>query len=313
MDLFRDPAILYVAPVFLAAALIFVAVHKLLFGRRLEMSRRAAEVVGQRQTGSIREKELSEPIMKRVFRPLLKSLVRPASRMLPSEKEASISARLTRAGKPGGIGPREFMALKLILAVLLPALAFLAVPFLNLQPTGRFMAITAAVAAGWIFPDLYLGQKISQRKNEVVRSLPDVLDLITVSVEAGMGFDGALLKVVEKVKGVLASEFNIVLQESKMGKSRREALRDMADRIGVDDLSTFVGSIIMAEQLGIGISNVLRLQSAEIRRKRRQRAEEKAMKAPVKMLLPMVVCIFPAIFVVLLGPAAISLYKSFVA
>lgn len=298
--------------VFLAVLFIFLAIYQITFGSRLEMSRRVVEVVGQRRP-TIREKELSEPIMKRVFRPLLNSMVRIVSRMLPSEKEASLSKKIIMAGKPGGFGPREFTAIKLILAVCGPAAFILAEPLLNWN-YGNWLAATATSAlAGWFMPDIFLHKKISERKNEVEKTMPDVLDMITVSMEAGMGFDGAILKVVEKSKGVLASEFLIVLQECKMGKSRKDALRDMANRIDVDDFSTFAGSVIMADQLGIGIGNVLRLHSDQVRRRRRQRAEEKAMKAPVKMMIPMVTCIFPTIFVVLLGPAAISLYQTFLA
>ncbi len=298
--------------VFIAAVFFFLAVYGLLFGSRLEMSRRVVEVVGQRRP-SIREKELSEPIIKRVFRPLMQNVIRLASRILPSSKEASLSRKLTMAGKPAGMGPREFMAVKLVLAIFGPAFIFLGEPLLRWQAGDWLAAVAAAAAGGWVLPDIYLHKKIAERKNEVEKAMPDVLDLITVSMEAGMGFDGAIMKVAEKCKGPLASEFLIVLQECKMGKSRKDALRDMADRVDVDDLSTFIGSVIMADQLGIGLGNVLRLQSDQMRRKRRQRAEEQAMKAPVKMLIPMVTCIFPAIFVILLGPAAISLYQSFIA
>ncbi|MFZ5650956.1 MAG: type II secretion system F family protein [Bacillota bacterium] len=295
---------------FLSIFFLFLALYLLLFGSKIEITKRAVEVMGKKNI-SIREKELSEPIVKRVLRPLLNKITRLASRLLPSEKEAALAKKLVMAGRPGGHGPREFMAVKLILAVTLPGILILAEPLLGLDYINWLLFTAAAAIAGWSIPDFYLRQKIFERKNEVEKTLPDVLDLITVSVEAGTGFDGALLKVVEKGKGVLASEFYIVLQECKMGKSRKDALRDMANRVDVDDLSTFAGSIIMADQLGIGIGNVMRLQSDQMRRKRRQRAEERAMKAPVKMMIPMVTCIFPTIFVVLLGPAAISLYQAF--
>jgi len=152
---------------------------------------------------------------------------------------------------------------------------------------------------------------IRQRKEQVCKELPEILDLLTVCIEAGLGFDGALKKVVEKSKGVLADELYIVLQEISMGKPRKNALRDMADRLAVDDFSNFVGSIIMAEQLGISIGNVMRLQARDVRQKRRQRVEEQAMKAPVKMLVPMVFFVFPAIFIVLLGPAIIQIMRVF--
>jgi tight adherence protein C len=156
--------------------------------------------------------------------------------------------------------------------------------------------------------EFVLHNRIKQRQLQIINSLPDILDLLTVSVEAGLGFDGALQKVTEKTKGLLAMEFNRLLQEIRMGKSRRDALRDLAERIRVEELSALVSSIIQADQLGVSIGNVLRLQSAQIRLQRRQRAEEKAMKAPIKMLIPLVLFIFPTIFLVLLGPAAIEMY-----
>lgn len=296
--------------IFLAAVFIFLFIYLILFGSKIEISNRALAVI--RQGGvSLRDKELSEPLFKRAVQPLLNRIVKLASKMLPSEKEASLSKKLVMAGKPGRYGPKEFVAIKLIIAILGPAIILLADQLLLLENTVWLTLTISAVVAGWILPDIYLQQKITQRKEEVEKDLPGILDLITVSVEAGTGFDGALLKVVEKSKGILASEFLTVLQECKMGKSRKDALKDMADRVNVEDLSTFIGFIITSEQLGIGISNVMRLQSDQMRRKRRQRAEEKAMKAPVKMMIPMVTCIFPSIFVILLGPAAISLYQAF--
>ncbi|MCL4440785.1 MAG: type II secretion system F family protein, partial [Firmicutes bacterium] len=211
----------------------------------------------------------------------------------------------------GGFGPLEFTALKFIIAVTVICLMLLLKTVFTV-PGQKWLFLTVVIAAaGWHLPEFYLRQKIQERKTAVEKTLPDVLDLITVSVEAGMGFDGALLKVVDKGKGILASEFSQVLHECRMGKPRREAMRDMADRIGVDDLSTFAGAVIQAEQLGLGLTNVLRLQSEQMRRKRRQRAEEMAMKAPVKMVIPMVLFIFPTIFVVLLGPAIINLIGVF--
>lgn len=303
---------LILGSIFMGSLLLFLYLYHLLFGHKLEISKRAVEVMG-RKNHSIREKELSESIGKRVFRPVLNRLVKLSSHLLPSEKETLLNKKITAAGRPGGYGPREFMAIKLIFAVSGPGLLILADSFFEVDFNQYFLLVAAFALGGWKIPDLFLLQKIRERKSEIEKNLPDVLDLITVSVEAGTGFDGALLKVVEKGKGALSDEFYIVLQECKMGKNRKDALRDMADRVEVDDLSSFVGSIIMAEQLGIGVGNVMRLQSDQMRRKRRQRAEETAMKAPVKMLVPMVTCIFPSIFVVLLGPAAINIYKTFAA
>ena len=160
---------------------------------------------------------------------------------------------------------------------------------------------------GLFMPDLFLKSNEKKRKELMVKSLPDVLDLISVSVEAGLGFDAALQKVVEKTSGPLTEEFEQTLNEINMGKPRREALRDMANRIQVDDISTFLGSIIQADQLGVSMTNVLRIQSRQVRENRRMKAEEAAQKAPIKILIPLVVFIFPTLLVVLLGPAILSL------
>lgn len=164
---------------------------------------------------------------------------------------------------------------------------------------------------GLFFPNYYLKMQTRRRQEEIVRTLPDTLDLIMVSVEAGLGFDAALFRVIEKQKGVLADEFNLVLQEVKMGRPRREALKDMASKNNVEDLSNFIASLIQADQLGVSIGSVLRNQAKQIRQKRRQRAQEQAHKAPVKMMLPLVLFIFPSIFIVVLGPAVIRIIDVF--
>jgi len=149
------------------------------------------------------------------------------------------------------------------------------------------------------------------RQKVILNSLPDVIDLLTVSVEAGLGFDGALMKVVEKKPGPLASEFDKVLQEIKVGKPKRDALRDLAQRIDIQDFTAFIGAVVQADQFGVAIANVLRIQAEQIREKRRQRARERAMKVPVKMLIPMVVFIFPTLFIVLLGPVVLQIIEQF--
>lgn len=161
-----------------------------------------------------------------------------------------------------------------------------------------------------LLPMLLLNHKIAGRKKSIQKDLADVLDLLTVSVEAGLGFDGALTKLAEKMKGALVDEFNRVLQEIRMGIPRRDALVAMGIRCDVPDLSLFTTSLVQADQLGVSIGNVLRVQSASMREKRRQRAEERAMKAPIKMLLPLVLFIFPSLFVVLLGPALIQMFTN---
>lgn len=193
-----------------------------------------------------------------------------------------------------------------ILVVCVAILVYLS----NTDMFNQIMLVILALISSRVLFDLFIRFKTQRRQVDMAKELPDVLDLLTVSVESGLGFDAALQKVVKKTKGPISGEFNKTLQEIKMGKTRRDALRDLGDRTGVEDLNTFIGAIIQADQLGVSIGNVLRIQSKQMRQIRKQRIEEKAMKAPIKMLLPMVFFIFPTLFLVLLGPAAIQLVES---
>lgn len=278
---------------------------------KLRMKNRVTEVVGPEVPVPIRQQELSFPLFQRFVKPMLSGVFGMLMKYIPAVNEEVLAKKLNEAGKPYNLLPREVMVIKYLMVV-----AFAIGTRLILQHSGKshiqtLVMIIAACIFGWLLPDVLVNSKGRQRKEEISKELPEVLDLLTVCIEAGLGFDGAIKKVVDKSKGVLSDEMFIVLKEIRMGKPRRDALRDMADRLIVDDLSNFVGSVIMAEQLGISVGKVLRLQSKEVRQKRRQRIEEMAMKAPVKMLIPMVFFIFPAIFVVLLGPAAIQIMRVF--
>lgn len=268
------------------------------------------EMLGEQLQPTVRERELKVPFYQRVLKPLIGRWSRKLIKILPAEKETELGRRINYAHLQGKITPREFLALKYLAGGLTFVLG--ATVGAGLEQGGSTLLLgVLGFTVGWYGPDFYLNAKGRERRQMIERSLPDVLDLLTVSVEAGLGFDGALLKVVEKGKGPLAEEFGLTLQEIRMGKPRAEALRDLSSRTGVHDLATFTGAVILADQLGLSIGNVLRLQAEQMRRKRRQRAEEQAMKAPVKMLLPMVFFIFPAIFVVLLGPAVIRIANYF--
>lgn len=211
---------------------------------------------------------------------------------------AKLSHQLIMAGNPGNLQPAEFIALKIIIC-LLAAIAGIIIRLSLLN----FVLITAVA---WLIPDIYIKQLIKKRQLAIGLAMPDVLDLLTVSVEAGLGFDSAVAKVVEKQTGPLADEFRRMLYEMRIGKPRRQALKSLSERTGVDYLQSFVSAVIQADQLGVSISKVLRIQSNEIRRQRRQKAEEAAMKAPIKMLIPLVGLVFPALFIILLGPALLS-------
>lgn len=299
-----------VAVVFIEAMLLTLIYYNFTSKERREVEKRVTAVVGK-PTPTVREQELKAPFYHRAIKPLLAKISLLIIKMLPAEKEAELDQKIAMAGIGDKIAPRELLVVKYLAAAGMAILLWAVSEFTGKNPVQVILMSCAGLGAGWFLPDFYVNRKGLARSQEVEKSLPDVLDLLTVSVEAGLGFDGALLKVVEKTKGVLSNEFTVMLQEIKMGRPRVEALRDMSHRVKVDDLSTFTGSVILADQLGISVGNILRLQSEQIRQKRRQRAEEMAMKAPVKILIPMVLFIFPAIFVVLLGPAAMQIAKAF--
>ena len=255
--------------------------------------------------------ELAKPFSKRILSPLTKTLAKFFMGFTSQSLRVSIGERMAMAGGFGKLSIHEFVLLCGFLAVCLPALTGLLLITMK-APGNKVVGMSMiAFVIGTILPMIMLSRKIAARKLSIQKDLPDVLDLLTVSVEAGLGFDGALAKLTEKMKGVLVEEFNRVLQEIRIGVSRREALVALGKRCDVSDLAIFTTSLIQADQLGVSIGSVLRVQSASMREKRKQRAEEKAMKAPIKMMLPLVLFIFPTIFIVLLGPAVIQIANSF--
>lgn len=281
---------------------------RLLSWQRMQIVNRLNQLHAAAAPLAPEEEELRRPFRERVLRPLLTGLSQVITRFTPQAMKNGAQQQLSMAGNPWSLGPSEWLTLRALSFILFTAIFLGAALW-----AGKWVLLFTlwGAAFGYLLPRLLLKNKITARQKAMERALPDVLDLLTVSVEAGLSFDGALLKVVEKMKGPLCDEFNRVIQETRMGKPRREALHDMARRSGLEDLSTFVGSLVQADQLGVSISNVLRLQSAATREKRRQRAEEAAMKAPVKMLIPLVFFIFPSIFVILLGPAIIQMLRIF--
>ena len=209
------------------------------------------------------------------------------------------------------MGANEFLLLTLFLGVALPLITAALATFAKAPGNKVFGFSLYALAAGLYLPFFFLGRKAKARHHSMERDLPDVLDLLTVSVEAGLAFDGALNKLSEKMKGALVDEFSRLLNEMRIGIPRRAALTALANRCNTPDISVFATSLLQADQLGVSVSNVLRIQSAAMREKRKQRAQEAAMKAPIKMLLPLILFIFPTIFVILLGPAMIQIIETF--
>ena len=257
------------------------------------------------QPKSLEEFELQQPLGDRVLRPIVQRLSRIANRGDSGGVIARADAKLERAGYPGGLRGADWMGVKILSTIILGVgvtLFMLAVGRVQLA----FIFGIAGAGLGYMAPEFWLGSKARKRSFAMVLQLPDALDLLTISVEAGLGFDAALAKVVEKMEGPLVSEFRQALAEIRMGRTRRDALRDVVSRADAQPISNFIGAIVQAEQLGVPIAKVLQIQSQQLRIERRQRAEEMAAKAPVKMLFPMVGCIFPTIFIVILGPAIIA-------
>jgi tight adherence protein C len=228
------------------------------------------------------------------------------SRFTPRQSVESVQHQLDLAGNPYNWGPMEYLGVRGVVFGLFAAIAALIFFASPLPGMRKFLIVGVALVAGFAMPMLWLRTKISRRQRSIVKSLPDALDLLTICVEAGLGFDAAMAKVAEKWEDELSAAFMRVIQEIQLGKLRREALRDMADRMEVPDVSTFVAAIIQADQLGVSIARVLRIQSDQMRMRRRQRAEEQARAATLKILPPVVFFIFPSILVVLLGPAIIT-------
>jgi tight adherence protein C len=294
------------AGVVVALAIVLVVVGMSAPDPQQTLQQRLAEYGARETPATLEEIELSLPFSQRVVVPLLNNIAKFVARFTPQQSLESARHSLELAGNPYNLTASQFWAVRaaaaIILGVLIAALMFVT----NAAWTQRILYPIIAAALGFFLPVLWLSSQISRRKNSIIKSLPDALDLLTVCVEAGLGFDAAMQKVTEKWKDDLAMAFGRVLQEVRLGKLRREALRDMADRMDVPDVTSFVAAIIQADQLGVSIAKVLRIQSDQMRVRRRQRAEEKAHQAPIKMLFPMVFLIFPSLYLVLLGPAVLQ-------
>jgi tight adherence protein C len=260
---------------------------------------------------SFAEQEMARPFRERVILPIIHRLSNALGSRSSSKSVDKMRAKLAAAGNPSGFGPGEFVGLRLLLALGISIGLFFLMTIMGTKVNSAMMFALVGGAFGFMFPGIWLDRKIKSRKKEIGRSLPDAIDLLTISVESGLGFDPALMRVSEKWDNALTREFARVLSELRIGKSKREALREMATRCDDDGLSTFVSSVVQADTLGVAISQVLRIQSEAMRMKRRQRAEEQAQKAPLKMLFPMIFLIFPALYVVILGPAIPRIVETF--
>ncbi|KXG44484.1 type II secretion system F family protein [Tepidibacillus infernus] len=289
-------------------AFITFTILKLMFNHRLKVAKRIMNIVEDRMQKS-EEDPYSLPFQERMVKPLLQKMGKSVIKWTPYSLKKREHQLLNLAGYPHHLTLQEWMTWRSLFWLGLGGV-FTMVGLAQEAGMNQLLLPLVGWILGYLLPIFYLNRKKEERKEAIVRGLPEVLDILTVSVEAGLGFDAALSKVVEKTRGILSDELYKTLQEIKMGKGRREALKALGERTGVEDMIQFVGSIIQADQLGIRIGNVLRVQSEDMRQKRKQRAEEKAMKAPIKILFPLVLFIFPAIFIIILGPAVINIMNT---
>ncbi|NPV57378.1 MAG: type II secretion system F family protein [Anaerolineae bacterium] len=277
-----------------------------------ELQARLEELSKRGEQIDLEKIELSRPFTERVIYPFARRLGEVAVRFTPQNALINIERKLEQAGTSQRIDPTLYLAAQFIMMFVFAGLIFLVFQIGQTKwPTGRILLVSMIFGLlGFFFPDLWMSSRIKRRQKGIRKAMPDALDLLTICVEAGLGFDAAMAKVSEKWQTELSLAFARVIKEVQLGKLRREALRDMADRIGISELTSFVAAVIQSEQLGVSLAKVLRIQSDQMRVRRRQLAEEEAHKAPVKMIIPMALLIFPALMIVLLAPAAIKLLHS---
>lgn len=258
---------------------------------------------------SLEELELQRPLTDRTLKPIIRGLAGLMTRFYPANTTKSLSLKLKRAGMET-TSSEFFLGVKAFAAIVGAIAVSALVNLMTSDGTQTLLGAIGGLVVGFLAPDFYLGNKAGGRAKAILDALPDALDLLTISVEAGLGFDAALVKVTEKLKGPLSDEFKRAASEQRVGKSRQEALRGIVERVEQKELASFISAIIQADQLGVSMSKVLRIQSEQMRADRRQRAEEKAAKAPILIMLPTIGCIFPSLFIVILAPAALSALSS---
>lgn len=271
------------------------------------------QIEGGFETETQRDEELLAPLAQRAFGPVIDKLVQAGRRYSPSGYIDSVKVKLSNAGQtdPAAVDRHllfRVLGLAAVPFVVLAFWVFNVVPLGGIVKLGAFLIVIAVLVKG---ADISLDRRVETRQTEMLLALPDVLDLLTISVEAGLGFEQALDRVVGAMPGELANEFSRYLGETAAGASRADALKALDERIGLPEVRAFVMALLQADKFGVSIGQVLRAQADDMRIRRRQAAQERAMKAPVKMLLPMVFCIFPLLFVVVIGPAVINISQNF--
>jgi len=303
--------VLFLAVVLFASAIVVMSVALVRTTSESGLERSIASLEQMSSNPSSLTEDLEVPFADRVLEPLQARALGLGRRLTGADKAEQIRHKLDLAGNPRDLSVDRIVALKVMAAVVL-AMCGIAYALLISAGPLIYLALGAGGALiGFVAPDLWLYQKAFDRSEEVRRTLADAVDLLTISVEAGLGFDAAVQQVARNTGGPLAEEFSRVLREMQLGKGRSEALRGLAERTNVDDLKTFVGAMVQADSFGISISQVLRVQSNEMRVKRRQHAEKRAQQVPVKIMIPLILCVLPCLMTVVMGPAIISVISQF--
>lgn len=279
-------------------------------------SSRRGSVAYRKVLGGAGRPETEGPFLFRVTAPLIELLTDQGSVLMRNVKMDEIRYRLMQAGFPMGLTARKFVLIKWIMVATLALLVPVAMPSIlgiwgwDSNPIFNILFAVLGGFYGWKLPDTWLTMKMRARQFQIQMALPDTIDLITVSVEAGLGLYAAIQRISERFDNPLSDEFLRALQEVRLGRTNAEALRDLARRVDISDLNTLITALVQAEVLGISVANVLRVQAERLREIRSQRAREQAQKAPLKMMFPLVLFIFPALFIVILGPAAIKIIQN---
>ncbi len=306
-----DSWVLYAGLLAVFVGIVGIVSSAIVGSERGGVARSLAAVEAIRASPDSMRSELDKPFNERVTGPFLARLTRMGRRFTPAGQSARMRYRLDLAGNPPGWDTDRILAFKM-LGMIVGAAVGVALPLLL---AGNVLwAIVWGIGLGvlgYFGPNLFLYQRAYDRSASIQRALPDALDLLVISVESGLGFDAAMQQVARNTKGPLAEEFFRVLQEMQLGTGRADSMRALAERTDVVDLRGFITAMVQADAFGIPIANVLRVQAREMRIRRTQRAEEAAQKVPVKILFPLIFCIMPALFIVIMGPAAIQIIDAF--
>jgi tight adherence protein C len=280
--------------------------------------RRAVRMLESQVSGTtseqvnLREQALSEGFGRRILVPIVAGATRVARRITPIDARDRVVRKLLLAGSPAGWDAERVLAFKIIgLGAGIGVALFLGT-LIDLSAFIRIVMTGLLAFVGFLAPDSMLSRRVQERQQEILRTLSDTLDLLTISVEAGLSLNAAIAQVVQNVPGVLSAEFARMLQEIQLGVPRADAFRNLAERTDVEELNAFSLAMIQADVFGVSIASVLRTQAQQLRIKRRQRAEAKAQQTPVKIVFPLILCILPALFIVIVGPGAIRIWQSFI-